>query len=72
MPHSPDHRNKRPQQPSKTKAFVLVKLRVPDPSWRIIKSRAALEGLSATVLAVHLLEEAAAVTPAVVLRRRGR
>ena len=72
MAHSPNHARKRSQQPSKGTLFTLVKLRVPAGPWRIIKSRAALEGVSATRMAIDLLEEAAAVTPAPVARRRHR
>jgi hypothetical protein len=70
MAHQPTHARKRPQQPSKATVFTLVKLRIPTGPWRILKSRAVLEGRSATQLAIDLLEEAAAVTPAPVIHRR--
>jgi len=57
-------RRGRPQQPGKHPrrkdvVTVLVKLHVPDGTWRVIKSQAALAGKTAGAHAVSVLADAA-------------
>ena len=49
-----------PRHPRRATETVLVKLHVPDGTWRVIKSRAALAGQTAGAYAVGILATTAA------------
>ena len=63
MPKRFTRRTTHPRVSTKGGTVVLVKLRVPEDTWRIIRSRAALAGLTVGEYAIGLIAKSAAAKP---------